>query len=249
MPPPACPQERPDAILPTMGGQTALNLAKALSEVRAALACLPECGGVGGGGSAGDGGGRVKAGQQGAAAGSCRQLCDRSLLPQSAPPPTPCPPSPCPQSGILAKYNVELIGAKLESINKAEDRDLFAQAMKKLNLNMSASRIATTMEECMKAAEEIGSMPLIIRPAFTLGGTGGGIAYNMDEFRCGLVGVDWWRRGEGVDEGEGECGLPAHSLQNARGCWPVFMPPPPPPVPLAPPAAICRLAGRFATRA
>lgn len=57
------------------------------------------------------------------------------------------------------------------------------QAMEKLGLNMAISRIATTMEECLKAAEEIGTMPLIIRPAFTLGGTGGGIAYNMDEFR------------------------------------------------------------------
>lgn len=111
-------KEKPDAILPTMGGQTALNLAKALSE-----------------------------------------------------------------QGILDKYNVELIGAKLESINKAEDRDLFAQAMEKLNLGMAQSCIATTMEECMKAHEEIGRFPLIIRPAFTLGGTGGGIAYNMDEFR------------------------------------------------------------------
>ncbi|KDD75698.1 L chain of carbamoyl-phosphate synthase [Helicosporidium sp. ATCC 50920] len=111
-------KERPDAILPTMGGQTALNLAKALSE-----------------------------------------------------------------KGILEKYGVELIGAKLESINKAEDRDLFARAMDKLNLKMSRSVIATTMEECMAAAEEIGTLPLVIRPAFTLGGTGGGIAYNVDEFR------------------------------------------------------------------
>ena len=137
---------------------------------------------------------------------------------------------------------MELIGAKLESINKAEDRELFAnvsgrvgnelsvmswllggaggrpwlagrlaapawrahadqhstapqplpvpppacpppeQAMEKLGLGMAVSRIGTTMEECMKAAEEIGRLPLIIRPAFTLGGTGGGIAYNMDEF-------------------------------------------------------------------
>jgi carbamoyl-phosphate synthase large subunit len=111
-------KEKPDAILPTMGGQTALNLAKALSE-----------------------------------------------------------------QGILKKHGVELIGAKLESINKAEDRDLFAQAMVKLNLGMAQSEIATTMEECMKAHEIIGKFPLIIRPAFTLGGTGGGIAYNMDEFR------------------------------------------------------------------
>lgn len=111
-------KERPDAILPTMGGQTALNLAKALSE-----------------------------------------------------------------GGILDKHGVELIGAKLESINKAEDRDLFAQAMEKLGLGMAQSVIATNMEEAMGAYETIGRFPLIIRPAFTLGGTGGGIAYNMDEFR------------------------------------------------------------------
>lgn len=111
-------KERPDAILPTMGGQTGLNLAKALSE-----------------------------------------------------------------KGILDKYNVELIGAKLESINKAEDRELFFAAMEKLNLKMAASCIATTMEEAYKALEEIGKFPLIIRPAFTLGGTGGGIAYNMDEYK------------------------------------------------------------------
>ena len=110
-------KERPDAILPTMGGQTALNLAKALSE-----------------------------------------------------------------GGILDKYNVELIGAKLESINKAEDRELFADAMERLNLKMAQSCIANNMEEAMKAHEVIGQFPLIIRPAFTLGGTGGGIAYNMDEF-------------------------------------------------------------------
>jgi carbamoyl-phosphate synthase large subunit len=112
-------QEKPDAILPTMGGQTALNLAKALSE-----------------------------------------------------------------QGILAKHGVELIGAKLESINKAEDRELFANAMVKLNLGMARSEIATTMEEAMAAHAAIGKFPLIIRPAFTLGGTGGGIAYNMDEFRA-----------------------------------------------------------------
>ncbi|GAB4823138.1 hypothetical protein N2152v2_010184 [Parachlorella kessleri] len=136
-------KERPDAILPTMGGQTGLNLAKALSE-----------------------------------------------------------------QGILKKYNVELIGAKLEAINKAEDRDLFAQAMRKLNLKMAQAEIAETMEQALEqpagadqartarvsrcvpllvllllAAARIGKFPLIIRPAFTLGGTGGGIAYNMDEFK------------------------------------------------------------------
>ena len=55
--------------------------------------------------------------------------------------------------------------------------------MEKLNLNMAMSQIATTMEECLSAAEYIGKFPMIIRPAFTLGGTGGGIAYNMDEFK------------------------------------------------------------------
>jgi len=110
-------KEKPDAILPTMGGQTALNLAKSLSE-----------------------------------------------------------------TGILDKYNVELIGAKLESINKAEDRELFADAMDKLGLNMAQSCIANNMAEAYEAHETIGQFPLIIRPAFTLGGTGGGIAYNMEEF-------------------------------------------------------------------
>ncbi|KAL1323624.1 hypothetical protein HN51_033905 [Arachis hypogaea] len=109
--------ERPDALLPTMGGQTALNLAVALSE-----------------------------------------------------------------SGALEKYGVELIGAKLEAIKKAEDRDLFKQAMKKIGIKTPPSGIGTTIRECMEIADEIGEFPLIVRPAFTLGGTGGGIAYNREEF-------------------------------------------------------------------
>lgn len=119
-------KERPDAVLPTMGGQTALNLAKALAE-----------------------------------------------------------------SGVLDKYGVELIGAKLDAINKAEDRELFKIAMDKLGIKSPPSGTATRLEECFKIAEEIGSYPLIIRPAFTLGGSGGGIAYNRDEFeqicRSGLA--------------------------------------------------------------
>ncbi|KAM1447496.1 hypothetical protein ACFXTO_006593 [Malus domestica] len=110
-------KERPDALLPTMGGQTALNLAVALAE-----------------------------------------------------------------SGALAKYGVELIGAKLEAIKKAEDRELFKQAMKNIGVKTPPSGIATTLEECIQIANEIGEFPLIIRPAFTLGGTGGGIAYNREEF-------------------------------------------------------------------
>ncbi|KAL3840075.1 hypothetical protein ACJIZ3_024666 [Penstemon smallii] len=112
-------KERPDALLPTMGGQTALNLAVALAE-----------------------------------------------------------------SGALEKYGVELIGAKLDAIKKAEDRDLFKQAMRNIGLKTPPSGIGTTMEECYDIAKSIGEFPLIIRPAFTLGGTGGGIAYNREEFEA-----------------------------------------------------------------
>ena len=110
-------KEKPDALLPTMGGQTALNLTKTLAE-----------------------------------------------------------------TGILEKYNVELIGAKLDAINKAEDRQLFKDAMTKIGLKTPPSGTANTWEEALKIQEEIGNFPLIIRPAFTLGGSGGGIAYNMEEF-------------------------------------------------------------------
>lgn len=86
------------------------------------------------------------------------------------------------QSGILDKYNVELIGAKLPSINKAEDRELFKNAMADIGLKTPPSGIAETMEDALRIHEEIGRFPLIIRPAFTLGGSGGGIAYNMEEY-------------------------------------------------------------------
>lgn len=119
-------KERPDAILPTMGGQTGLNLAKTLAE-----------------------------------------------------------------SGMLDKYGVELIGAKLPSIDRAEDRELFKQAMKRIGLNVPSSGTASNMEEALAIAAEIGSFPLIIRPAFTLGGTGGGISYNMEEFKAQVeAGID-----------------------------------------------------------
>jgi hypothetical protein len=111
--------ERPDAILPTMGGQTGLNLAKALAE-----------------------------------------------------------------SGILEKYGVELIGAKLPSIDRAEDRELFKQAMTRIGLKTPPSGTASSVEEAIVIAGQIGRFPLIIRPAFTLGGTGGGISYNMEEFKA-----------------------------------------------------------------
>ncbi|XP_043699616.1 carbamoyl-phosphate synthase large chain, chloroplastic-like [Telopea speciosissima] len=110
-------KERPDALLPTMGGQTALNLAVALAE-----------------------------------------------------------------NGALKRYGVELIGAKFDAIKKAEDRDLFKQAMKNIGIKTPPSGIGTTLDECIEIAISIGEFPLIIRPAFTLGGTGGGIAYNREEF-------------------------------------------------------------------
>jgi carbamoyl-phosphate synthase large subunit len=109
-------KERPDAILPTMGGQTALNTALALEKM-----------------------------------------------------------------GVLAKYNVEMIGAKADAIHKAEDRLLFRDAMTKIGLATPKSRMAHTRDEAAAALDVIG-LPAIIRPSFTMGGTGGGIAYNRDEF-------------------------------------------------------------------
>lgn len=110
-------KERPDALLPTMGGQTALNLAVALSK-----------------------------------------------------------------SGVLDKYGVELIGAKLPAIEMAEDRKLFKEAMERIGVGVCPSGLANTLEEARAIGQQIGSYPLIIRPAFTMGGTGGGIAYNQEEF-------------------------------------------------------------------
>ncbi len=89
----------------------------------------------------------------------------------------------CLQSGILDKYGVELIGAKLPSINKAEDRELFKQAMVKIGLKTPPSGTISNWTEALEVLDMIGKFPLIIRPAFTLGGTGGGIAYNMDEYQ------------------------------------------------------------------
>jgi carbamoyl-phosphate synthase large subunit len=110
-------KERPDALLPTMGGQTALNTALALYH-----------------------------------------------------------------SGVLEKYGVEMIGAKAEVIEKAEDRQKFRDAMDHLGLESPRSRVAHNLEEAVEAMEFVG-LPSIIRPSFTLAGTGGGIAYNVEEFR------------------------------------------------------------------
>jgi carbamoyl-phosphate synthase large subunit len=86
------------------------------------------------------------------------------------------------ESGVLAKHGVRMIGANAAAIHKGEDRQAFKEAMIKIGLDMPRSGTAHTMEEARKVMQEIGSMPLIIRPAFTLGGSGGGIAYNREEF-------------------------------------------------------------------
>ena len=109
-------KERPDALLPTMGGQTGLNTALAVADM-----------------------------------------------------------------GVLDKYGVELIGANREAIEMAEDRKLFREAMARIGLENPRATIANTLEEAMAALEDIG-LPAIIRPAFTLGGTGGGVAYNRDDY-------------------------------------------------------------------
>ncbi|MDM7937578.1 MAG: carbamoyl-phosphate synthase large subunit [Cyanobium sp. CZS 48M] len=111
--------ERPDALLPTMGGQTALNLAVALAE-----------------------------------------------------------------DGTLERFGVELIGANLQAIQKAEDRRLFKEAMERIGVAVCPSGIASSLEEAERVGAEIDTYPRIIRPAFTLGGSGGGIAYNPEEFQA-----------------------------------------------------------------
>jgi carbamoyl-phosphate synthase large subunit len=110
-------KERPDALLPTLGGQTALNLALDLEA-----------------------------------------------------------------AGILEKFNVEMIGAKSAAIRKGEDRLLFKKAMIKIGLDVARSRVVYSLEEARDAAERLGNYPLIIRPGYTMGGAGGGIAYNKEEF-------------------------------------------------------------------
>ena len=108
-------EERPDALLPTLGGQTGLNVAFEVA-----------------------------------------------------------------RRGVLEKYGVEMIAASAEVIRKAEDREAFREAMKNIGLKVPRSEIVTTVKEALKAAEKIG-YPIIVRPSFTLGGTGGGVAYNREE--------------------------------------------------------------------
>src|SRR6266480_2062249 len=110
-------RERPDALLPTVGGQTALNLAVDLAA-----------------------------------------------------------------AGVLEKFNVELIGASIQAIKVAEDRQLFKDAMREIGLDVPQSGVARLLSEAVELAKTLG-FPLVIRPSFTLGGVGGGIAYNIEEFR------------------------------------------------------------------
>src|SRR5881275_1111078 len=84
--------------------------------------------------------------------------------------------------GVLERQGVEMIGANAEAIHKGEDREAFKQLMLAIGLDVPISGTAHNMEEARAIAEKIGRLPLIIRPAFTLGGTGGGIAYNREEF-------------------------------------------------------------------
>ncbi len=111
-------KEKPDALLPTMGGQTALNTALTLNK-----------------------------------------------------------------NGVLAKHNVKLIGAQAEAIDKAEDRQKFREAMDRIGLESARSGIAHNLDDALKVLESTG-LPSIIRPSFTLGGTGGGVAYNREEFEA-----------------------------------------------------------------
>ena len=86
------------------------------------------------------------------------------------------------KSDFLKKNNVELIGAGLIAVNKAEDRKLFKESMERINVNVCPSGVASDLTEAKEVSKLINSYPLIIRPAFTLGGVGGGIAYNLEEF-------------------------------------------------------------------
>ncbi|MFC2149420.1 carbamoyl-phosphate synthase large subunit [Candidatus Auribacterota bacterium] len=112
-------KERPDALLPTLGGQTGLNLAVEIAE-----------------------------------------------------------------RGVLEKYKVEMLAANAEVIKRAEDRELFKEVIQKAGLDLPRSGYVRSMEDARRVAKEIGSYPLIIRPSFTLGGSGGGIAYNVEEYEA-----------------------------------------------------------------
>ena len=86
------------------------------------------------------------------------------------------------RAGKLNELGIEMIGANADAIERGEDRQAFKDAMLRIGLDVPSSGVAHTLDEALEIAEQIGSFPLIIRPAYTLGGTGGGIAYNRDEY-------------------------------------------------------------------
>jgi len=100
------------------------------------------------------------------------------------------------ESGVLQKYGVQMIGAKYEAIKKGEDRSLFKESMKKIGLDLPKSGLAYSLDEAFEVVKGIG-FPAIIRPSFTLGGTGGGVAYNIEEFKeVAARGLEWSMIGE-----------------------------------------------------
>ena len=143
-------RERPDALLPTLGGQTALNAAMALHK-----------------------------------------------------------------NGVLKKYNVEMIGAKPEAIDMAEDREKFKQAMAHIGVDVPVSGVAKTLAEAQDVRERVG-LPCVLRPSFTMGGSGGGIAYNREEFNELIVrGLDLSPVGEVLIE-ESVIGWKEYELEVMR---------------------------------
>src|SRR5258705_4024329 len=119
------------------------------------------------------------------------------------------------ESGVLARHGIEMIGAKAEAIAKAEDRQLFREAMERIGLESPRSIFAHSMREATAALEKIG-LPTIIRPSFTLGGTGGGIAYNREEFANLAEGALEASRGHGILIEESVLGWKEFELEVVR---------------------------------
>src|SRR3979490_1501469 len=119
------------------------------------------------------------------------------------------------ESGVLAKYGIEMIGAKAEAIAKAEDRQLFREAMERIGLESPRSVFALDEKSAMAALERIG-LPTIIRPSFTLGRTGGGIAYNREEFAELAAGALEASRGHGILIEESVLGWKEYEMEGGR---------------------------------
>src|SRR5712671_7017993 len=119
------------------------------------------------------------------------------------------------ESGVLAKYGIEMIGAKADAIAKAEDRQLFREAMERIGLESPRSVFVSDQKSAMAALERIG-LPTIIRPSFTLGGTGGGIAYNREEFAELAAGALEVSRGHGILIEESVLGWKEYEMEVVR---------------------------------